>query len=266
MKVYISADMEGVTGTTYWDETIRQQADSAEFRDQMTAEVAAACEGAQKAGAREILVKDAHGAGRNVAAARLPREARLVRASSGHPFAMMQELDRTFSAALMIGYHSPAGADGSPLAHTMTRNIAFLKFNGQHASEFAISAYTAGYMGVPVVFLSGDTAICREAQKLIPALSAVAVKDGVGAATISIHPHLAVERIRAGVEAALRAEPSACRVTMPDRFSVELGYHRHGDAYRASFYPGARALGSGSVGFEATDYFEVMRFLMFCIV
>ena len=59
MKVYISADIEGVTGAAHWDETNKTHADCGEFREQMTAEVAAACEGALAAGADEVWVKDA---------------------------------------------------------------------------------------------------------------------------------------------------------------------------------------------------------------
>jgi D-amino peptidase len=266
MKIYITADIEGITGVSHWDETDKKHADYAEFREQMTAEVGAACEAALYAGATDIWVKDAHGGGRNILPAKLPREVRLVRAWSGHPLVMMQEMDETFDAALAIGYHSRAGSNGSPLAHTMTGNVVELTINGQGTSEFAISAYTAGLVGVPVVFLSGDAALCREAQELIPGLSTVAVMHGVGNSTVSIHPQLAVERIRAGVEAALRADRSQCYVPLPDHFAVELRYRHHSDAYQASFFPGARLLGSHTVGFDADDYFEVLRFFRFCIL
>jgi len=266
MKIYISADIEGVTGATQWDETDRKHADCAEFREQMTAEVAAACEGALNAGATDVWVKDAHGSGRYIIPAKLPREVRLVREWSGHPFAMMQELDETFHAALAIGYHARAGSNGSPLAHTMTEvNMIYIKINEQYASEFMVSAYTAGLVGVPVVFLSGDAAICQEAQALIPGLATVAVKHGVGNTTVNIHPHLAVERIRAGVEAALKADVSKCRVPRPDHFSVEMRYQRHADAYHASFFPDVSQIGTHAVQFEADDYFEVLRFFKFCL-
>ena len=238
MKIYITADIEGVTGATQWDETDRKHADCAEFREQMTAEVAAACEGALNSGATEVWVKDAHGSGRYIIPAKLPREVRLVREWSGHPFAMMQELDETFHAALAIGYHARAGSDGSPLAHTMTEvNMIYIKINDQYASEFMVSAYTAGLVGVPVVFLSGDAAICQEAQAFIPGLATVAVKHGVGNTTVNIHPHLAVERIRAGVEAALKADVSKCRVPRPDHFPVEIRYQRLPTPITRAFSP-----------------------------
>jgi D-amino peptidase len=265
MKIYITADIEGVTGATRWDETDQKNPYYAELREQMTAEVAAACEGALNAGATEIWVKDAHGWAHNIIPAKLPREVRLVREWSGHPFAMMQELDETFHAALMIGYHSRAGSGGSPLAHTMTDNMIYFTINGQYASEFMVSAYTAGLVHVPVVFLSGDAALCQEAQAFISGLSAVAVMHGVGNTTVSIHPHLAVERIRAGVEAALKADVSKCRAPMPGHFSVEMRYRNHADAYHASFFPGVSLIEPHTVGFEADGYFEVLRFFSFCV-
>ena len=75
MKIYISADIEGVTGVTHWDETDLGKGESSLFREQMTAEVVAACEGALQAGATEIWVKDAHDSARNIIASRLPHEA-----------------------------------------------------------------------------------------------------------------------------------------------------------------------------------------------
>ena len=266
MKVYITADVEGATGATHWDETDKKNPDYGEFQEQMTAEVVAACEGALSAGATEIWVRDAHWTGRNIIASKLPREARLVREWSGHPFSMMQELDETFQAVLVIGYHSRAGSGASPLAHTMTGNVVYVTINGQYASEFLIAAYTAGLVSVPVAFISCDAGICQEAEALIPGLGTVAVKQGTGNSTTSIHPHLAVEQIRAGVEEALKGELSQCCVTLPDRFAVELRHKNHADAYRVSFFPGASLKEPHTVQFEADDYFEVLRFFSFAFV
>ena len=41
MKVYISADIEGVTGIAHWDDAHRDRPDYAEFRERMTAEAPA---------------------------------------------------------------------------------------------------------------------------------------------------------------------------------------------------------------------------------
>jgi len=265
MKVFISADLEGVTGTTHWDETDKAHADYAEFREQMTAEVAAACEGALRAGATEIVIKDAHATARNLIAARLPREARLIRGWTRDPYSMMAGLDRSFHAALMTGYHSRAGSDTSPLAHTITGRVVSVKINDRYASEFLINACTAGWMGVPVVFLSGDDGICQDAASFLPGLTTVAVSQGTGNATASIHPALAIERIRSGVEQALKGDVARCRVPMPAHFVAEVRYRTHPAARQASFYPGARLVAPFTVQFEADDYFDVLRFFMFGI-
>ncbi len=265
MKVYISADMEGVAGVTDWSETDKTHADYGEFREQMTAEVAAACEGALNAGATEIVVKDAHWTGRNIIANKLPREARLIRGWTLDPYSMMAGLDKTFQAAMMIGYHSRAASDTSPLAHTITGKVAFVKINGLYAPEFLINAYTAGWLGVPVVLISGDDGVCEEAAGFLPSMTTVAVKEGMGEATNSIHPALAAERIRNGAEMSLKGDLVKCCVPMPPHFTVDLGHKSHTTARPASFYPGARLVEPYVVRYEADDYFEVLRFFMFAI-
>lgn len=265
MKVYISADIEGITGTTHWDETEKKEPDYAEFREQMTAEVAAACEGALKAGATEIWVKDAHDTGRNILATRLPPEAKLLRGWSGHPYMMVEGVDETFQAMLMVGYHSRGGSGTSPLAHTNTGRYDYVKINDRFASEFMIAAYTAALVNVPVVFLAGDAGLCQDAASLVPGLTYVAVKEGRGSATINLQPQLAVDRIRTGVGEALSRDLSRCRIQLPQHFAVEIRYKDHFRAYASSFYPGASLKDANTIQFAAGDFFDVLRLLSFIL-
>ena len=265
MKVYISADLEGVTGATHWDETEKRKPDYSEVREQMTAEVSAACEGALQAGSTEIWVKDAHSTARNLIASRLPREVRLIRGWSGHPFSMVQELDESFQVLLMIGYHSRAGSAANPLAHTVSEKIAGLKINGCDASELHMYAYAAALVNVPLVFVSGDKGICEEATLLVPNISALAVKQGAGNSTVNIHPHLAVEKIRGGVQTALQQDVSKCRLPLPAQFTVDISYKDHAMARKASFFPGAVSTHPHTIRFESNDYFEVLRLFAFVL-
>ena len=107
MKVYLSADIEGTAGVVLWDQAEKGKPDYQEAREQMTAEVAAACEGLLDGGATEVWVQDTHGTTINIIASRLPERTRLIRGWSGHPFFMLQALDETFDAVALIGYHSP---------------------------------------------------------------------------------------------------------------------------------------------------------------
>ncbi len=263
MKVYISADIEGVTGVTHWDETDLHKEESKAARDQMTAEVVAACEGALSAGAKEVWVKDSHDTGRNIVASRLPREVRLIRGWTGHPFSMVQELNDSFSALVMIGYHSRAGAATSPLAHTMTGQIALLTLNGRPASEFMLHSYVAASMGIPVACLSGDKGLCDEAAQLNPHIVTVAVKEGIGEATVNLHPDVAVGQIKEGVARALKSDLSLCRLPVPEQFVMQVRYRQPSRAYQVGFYPGARQLDEGTVEFSSESYFEILRFMLF---
>jgi D-amino peptidase len=265
MKIFLSADIEGITGTTNWDETDRTHLDYPEFREQMTAEVTAACEGAMAAGATEIWIKDAHGSARNLIAAKLPREAKLLRGWSGHPFMMVEGLDSSFDAMLLVGYHSRAGSNANPLAHTISGRDSYIKINDLYASEFVLNAFTAASVKVPTVFLAGDAGLCRDASDLIPAITTVAVKEGVGSSTINLHPKLAVEQIREAAQDALSGDLSKCLLQMPASYKVEIGYKDHFKALASSYYPGASLKDSFTLQFETDDYFEVLRLLIFVI-
>ncbi|MBC7220353.1 M55 family metallopeptidase [Candidatus Bipolaricaulota bacterium] len=262
MKVYISADIEGVTGVTHWDETDIGKPGYEAARCQLAAEVRAACAGAAAAGAQEILVKDAHDTGRNLTPSDIPPGARLLRGWTGNPLAMVEELAPSFAGLLLVGYHAPAGSPGSPLAHSLSTRLHALELNGEPASELRLAAYSAAYVGVPLVFVSGDEETCREAEALCPGIATFAVKRGVGGATVSVDAERAMAGIRDGVAAALTGTRPGV-IALPERFAVEVVFRDGPAAYRASFYPRASLRGAQTVAFEATDFLEVLRFLLF---
>ena len=66
LKVFISVDMEGITGVVNWEDVRRDGKDYDYFRQIMTKETNAAIEGALEAGATDILVRDSHGSARNI--------------------------------------------------------------------------------------------------------------------------------------------------------------------------------------------------------
>lgn len=263
MKIYISVDIEGVCGATAWDEALPGGEEYKQFQQQMTREVKAACEGAVEAGAKEIYVRDAHNTARNIIASELPENTRLIRGWSRHPYMMMQELDSTFDAALMIGYHSLAGGMGNPLAHTMSSKITEVTINKRPASEFLINWYTAMLEHVPLVFLSGDREICDYAAKTVTGLCTVAVKTGCAASTVNIHPEAAARMIKSNVYEVLTGKLTSYLQELPERFKVTISYVSTHDAYKASFYPGARLLSSRMIGYESENYFDVLRLFLF---
>jgi D-amino peptidase len=261
MKVYISVDIEGCAGITHWDEADKKHADYGEFREVMTREALAAIEGAQAAGATDIVVKDAHSSGRNLITTMLPADVRLVRAWAGHPLCMVQDLDETFDAVMMIGYHSAAGSEANSLAHTLSLDATEIRINGRRASEFYIHALASSMLGVPTAFVSGDKGLMEEIEDLNPAIARCAVKEGRGQSTLSMTPAGACRAIREGATAALRTELRKSLLEVPEHTVLEITYADPNLATRHQWYPGARHTGNRTIRFETTEYLDVLRML-----
>lgn len=264
MKIFISADIEGTAGIAAWDETRRSAPDDyLEFRALMTEELVAACEGAREAGAEEILIKDAHDSGRNLILERLPAYTRIIRGWSGHPDGMMFGVAPDHHAAIYTGYHSKAGTETNPLAHTSNTRISRLLLNGAVASELTMNALCAAEYGVPSAFLSGDAGICADAESGIAGILTVATLEGTGPATKSLAPIRARTAIREGVRAALSRDVSALLPRTAPAYEMVIEFNNPVDAYRASWFPGAKTHGPRAVAFESTSFFEIRRAYQF---
>lgn len=268
MKVYISVDIEGTAGTTSWAATELGDKEHAAAAREMTLEAVAACEGALKAGATELYVKDAHDSGRNMDLSLFPKEAKVIYDWSLTPDSMIAGLDSSFDALMFVGYHSPAGLPGSPLCHTMNRGNSWVKINGKLASEFTLHALLAASRGVPSVFLSGDQALCGHARQLVPGLTAVAVKDCLGRATVNLSSQMALEQIREGAArslAHLRDFKESCLPAVPEELTLEIRFKDYFQALRASYYPGVVRLDDCTVSFTARTMDQLMAARMFIL-
>ena len=268
-KLFISADIEGTAGIVNWNETERSVPhDYDYFANQMTREVAAACEGAHDAGVEEIVVKDAHDSARNLNPAKLPEYARVYRGWARHPYSMMFGLDETFDGVVFTGYHSAAQMPGNPLSHTMNTQNNFVKVNGMLAPELMLNSLVASSLGVPVYCVCGDRGLCEWMNEINPNIATVPINEGTGAGALTLHPDVAVRRIREKAELAVAdgvAHPEKFAVALPNNFDVEVEFVKHNRARRASFYPGVKQLGPRTVRFSSDAYYDVLRFFMFCL-
>jgi D-amino peptidase len=176
LKVFISADMEGVAGTVTGDQLGPGGFEYERFRRIMTGEVRAAIEGAREAGASEIVIADAHGNGENLLIDELPVDVTIVR-SWPRPLMMMQGIDSTFHAAVFVGYHASVANPQGVRAHTISSaRLQDVRLNDRSVTEGAINAAIAGHFGVPVVMVSGDDAAVAEVRAAVGDLEGAVVK------------------------------------------------------------------------------------------
>jgi D-amino peptidase len=266
MKVYITCDIEGCSGVSHWEDCSAAYPDYNAAREQMTFEAAGACRGALAAGAKDILVRDAHGSTRNLIHRLLPPQARLLRGSSGDLIPMITGLqDENFAALMMVGYHSAAGETSNPLSHTFNRTTEKILLNDEPMSEFLYYAYAAATIKVPQVLISGDQGICDFAKSKIPGITTVPVKSGTGASTISIHPEVAVARIEEAAKNALAGDFSKCSIKLPKEFSIQIRYREHSMALDKSFYPGVRQIDAKTLQLDSRDFTDILRLVHFVL-
>ena len=265
MKLFISADIEGTTGIALWDETENGHPRYPYFRKQMTNEVNAACLGAMDGGCDEILVKDAHDSACNLIPELLPEEVRIFRGWGTDIMSMMAGLEKGYDGVIFTGYHSAAGMDTNPLSHTMNTRNNYVKINGIICPELMLNSLTAAYLGVPVRLVTGDQGLCNWMKEMNPNIETVAVSEGRGRGSISIHPHKAVKLIREAAKRAMEKKAEDCMFPLPEHFKVEISFKEHFKAKAAAAYPGVKQVGSACIEYEADDYMEVLRMINFVL-
>lgn len=265
MKVFISADIEGVNSINSWRETDAPNPEYLPFKKQMNMEVIHACKGALNGGAKKIFVKDAHDSAKNLDINLLPDEVILHRGWEGSPASMMAGLDESFDAVFFIGYHSSAGTSGNSLSHTMNTRLNYVKINGELASEFTINSLYASYLGVPVAFLSGDEALTKAVQKTNSNIKVVATKAGSHNATVSKHPNITNKEIEETCSYALKTISKTNLVPLPETFNIEINFKYHGDAYSSSFFPGCSLKDDFTVIYTTNNYYDALVMFKFVL-
>jgi len=262
-KVFISVDMEGITGVIHWDEVLGDHKDYHYFRKIMTQEANAAIEGALQGGATEILVRDSHANARNILPDLLHEEAKLLREWSTGPYGMMEGIDDSFDAVIFVGYHAKASSPNATLKHTMTGAILDLKVNGVSMPELGWNGLIAGYHNVPVVFISGDKAVCEQAKHFFPEIETAVVKEARGQAAIHLHPNKAQKLIKTGVTRALKHITKFEPLQYKKPYAIEIIFKSEDKAYRAAWYPDAERIGDLGIKLTCEDFMDCLRFFLF---
>jgi D-amino peptidase len=259
-KVFISVDMEGITGVVQPSQLGPDGFEYQRAREWMTGETNAAIAGIRESGPADIVVCDSHGNGQSVLIDKLPDDVRIVRGFP-RPLEMMQGIDDTFAAAVFIGYHGSEWAEGAVRSHTISSaRLLGIKLNGMEVSEGIFNAAVAGQFGVPIAFISGDRLAVTQLQKVIPGAEGAIVKEPYGYhSAMSVTPARGQALIREGVARAMGklASMRPYRVTTP--IELEVGFKLTLDAERASFVPGLARSDAHNVKGSFKDMVEISK-------
>jgi D-amino peptidase len=264
LKVYISADMEGVVGTVTPDQLGPGGFEYERYRRFMTAEVNAAIAAAKSAGAREIVVSDSHGNGENLLIEELPEDVVVVR-SWPRPLMMMQGIDSTFDAAIFIGYHASAVNPRGVRAHTISSaRLQDVRLNGRSMPEGGINAAIAGYFGVPVVMVSGDDVAVAELKALLGDVETAVVKRALSFHSAeTLTPEAARRLIGEKVGVALRQLQRFKPFSIGAPVTLELRFKHYRPAELLAYLPIVERVDAHSIRYVGAHVLEVSRFLQF---
>jgi D-amino peptidase len=186
-KVFISADMEGISGISGSDQLSATGAEYGRSRKMMADDVNAAIRGAKAGGATTIVVNDSHGSMRNLRLEDLEAGVHLI----SHSFkrsGMMEGLDDTFDAVIFVGYHAKAGHPGGLFAHTGSGVVRDVRVNGVSMGEGGLNTTVAAWYGVPVVLVTGDDVAVKQVAEIATSAKTVAVKRAINPRAVELLP------------------------------------------------------------------------------
>jgi len=264
LKLYLSADMEGITGVVTDEQLGPAGFEYQRFREFMTAEVNAAIETAFAAGATEILVSDSHGNGQNLLIEKLPKNVQIVR-SWPRPLMMMQGVDETFDGVICIGYHSGTTNPEGVRAHTMSSaNLADVRLNGISVPEAGINAAIAGHFNVPIIMISGDDAVAKEVTALLGNIETAIVKWAYGFHSAkTMTPAAGIDLIREKVKRAIGRIKEFKSYKLKTPIEVEVRFKNYRPAEALAYLPNIQRSDAHSIKFVGKDMIEVSKFLEF---
>jgi D-amino peptidase len=238
-KLFISVDLEGVTGVIQPAQLGPAGFEYSQAREWVTGEVRAAIDAARAAGVTDFVVCDSHGNAQNILIDRLPDDVRVVRGFP-RPLEMMQGIDKSFDGVLLIGYHASEWSVDAVRSHTISSGrLLGIKLNGRDVMEAVFNAAIAGHFGVPVMFISGDRIAVTELQKTLPEVEGVVVKEPFGFhSAMTVTPARGRQLIGEGVTRALRKAVQPAPYVLAAPITLEVGFKFTPDAERAAYVPG----------------------------
>jgi D-amino peptidase len=259
MKLYLSVDMEGITGLPDYTYVSASMNNYERARKIMTDETNYVVGAAFENGCSEVLVNDSHMKMNNILIDQLHPDAQLI-TGDVKTYSMVHGLDESFAGAMFIGYHTRAGMPGV-MSHSMIHMVRNFYVNDMQVGEIGMNAFVAGHYGVPILLVSGDDETAKEAEALIPNITTAIVKQAISrSATKSLTPKKAGELLQEKVELALKNRDQVKPLIPPKSPIIRVEFVNYGAAEWASMLPGSEIIPSTTiVQYHAKDILEAYR-------
>lgn len=262
MKLYLSVDMEGITGLADHTHVGSSKHNYERSRVIMTDEANHVVTAAFEEGCSEVIVNDSHSKMNNLLIERMHPETQLI-TGDVKPYSMVQGLDSSFSGAVFVGYHARASMKGV-MSHSMIFGVRHMYINDHAIGEMGFNAYVAGYHGVPVLMVAGDDQAALEAEKLIPNVTTAVVKETISRSAVkSLTPAKAGQLLREKAAEALSKKELVKPLVPPENPVLKIEFANYGQAEWAALMPGAEIEENTTiVRYQAKDILEAYQAML----
>ena len=264
LKVVIVNDIEGISGINHWHQIRYGYKEFEESgRIQVTEDVNAAIRGLRAAGATDIRVADCHGSGgpnKNIISEKLEKGVELFQEKTV-PERLKAAVDKSIDAAVFVGFHAMADTKDGFLRHTVTLEPR-IRINGKFVGETALTAYALAEYSIPVIMVTGDQALVREASAFLPGIETVQVKSSLDCRTTECLPLSKARRlIEAAAKRALSRIDEFRPVQITKPVKIDVSFPKKGHADLCETIPRAERSSEKTVSYIAEDWDEVNKFV-----
>ncbi len=266
INVFISFDLEGISGVSSWREMKKDSPDLLRVRKLATQEVNSAICGIKNSGLNigEILICDSHASGENLLIDELESGIDLIKGTQRNYY-MMEGLDKKFDIVFFIGYHAMVGTTAGMMDHSYSSSLIYnIKINGEYVGESEINGAIAGHYGVPVGLVTGDDKLALEIKKYFgPQVETVITKYSISRFCAKCrHPFDVQKEIELKAGRAIKKinKLRPFRFRYPINAEVEMINSLMGDAIKS--LPGLKRVSARKFVFKSKDILEFYRYLM----
>jgi D-amino peptidase len=174
---------------------------------------------------------------------------------------MMEGIDTSFDACLLVSYHASMGAERGNMSHSFNpRAVSEARLNGVVVGETIINSLVAAHYGVPVVLVTGDQTGCEETVEVLPHITTAVVKDSITRSTAnSLHPRVACELIRETAQSSIQNRASVPARPFPLPSTLDITWRTPDMAEMATWIQEVKRIDPRTTSFTDTDLLRLYR-------